>query len=258
MLDSLGKSTHPALGSFGSDINVAVVGASGGLGRALVERLADTENVARVVSLSRRPSNEHAANILSLHLDLEDEGSIEAAARCIEDELKTLDLVIVAAGVLHRGAQVQPERTWRALDANALDYVYRINAIGPALVAKHFLPLLSTRKKSVFAALSARVGSIEDNYLGGWHSYRASKAALNMLVRTFSIELARKNPAAICAALHPGTVDTDLSKPFQRNVAKNKLKSPLNSAEHLIKVIDALTPDDSGCLFAWDGMKIPF
>ena len=105
-------------------------------------------------------------------------------------------------------------------------HLYQINAIGPAMVAKHFLPLLSKRRKAVFAALSARVGSIGDNRLGGWHSYRASKAALNMLIKTMSIELARRNPDALIVGLHPGTVDTPLSEPFQRNVADGKLFTP--------------------------------
>ena len=258
MLDSSVKSTSSPLSSFGSDINVAVIGASGGLGRALVQQLSQTEKVAHVISLSRQSGDDTMESSASLYLDLESEESIEVAARRIEGDFKSLDLVIVATGILHQGAQIQPERTWRSLDAKALDRVLRVNAIGPAMVAKHFLPLLSTRNKSVFAAISARVGSIEDNYLGGWHSYRASKAALNMLIRTFSVELARKNPSAVCAALHPGTVDTSLSKPFQRNVAKDKLKAPSDSAQHLIKVIDALTPDDSGGLFAWDGQRIPF
>jgi len=134
---------------------------------------------------------------------------------------------------------------------------YRINAIGPALVAKHFLPLLTRERKAMFAALSARVGSIEDNQLGGWHAYRASKAALNMLLKTLSIELARQNPTAICVGLHPGTVDTRLSGPFQRGVPEGKLFSPQKSARHLLNVLDTLSPEQSGQIFAWDGQRIP-
>jgi len=134
---------------------------------------------------------------------------------------------------------------------------YRINAIGPALVAKHFLPLLTRERKAMFAALSARVGSIEDNQLGGWHAYRASKAALNMLLKTLSIELARQNPTAICVGLHPGTVDTRLSEPFQRGVPEGKLFSPQKSARHLLNVFDTLSPEQSGQIFAWDGQRIP-
>ena len=133
---------------------------------------------------------------------------------------------------------------------------YQINAIGPALVAKHFLPLLATDRKAVFAALSARVGSIGNNRLGGWYAYRASKAALNMILKTLSIELARRNPSAICVGLHPGTVDTRLSGPFQRGVPGDKLFSPHRSAPCLLKVINALSPGQSGRVLAWDGKPI--
>jgi NAD(P)-dependent dehydrogenase (short-subunit alcohol dehydrogenase family) len=129
--------------------------------------------------------------------------------------------------------------------------------VGPALVAKHFLPLLPRQGRSVFAALSARVGSIGDNRLGGWHSYRASKAALNMLIKNASIELARTRPDAVIVGLHPGTVDTGLSKPFQRGVAHNKLFTPEYCAERLIAVTDGLTRDDTGHVFAWDGARVP-
>jgi len=138
-----------------------------------------------------------------------------------------------------------------------MERAFRINTIGPALVAKHFLPLLSKDRKAVFAALSARVGSISDNRLGGWHAYRASKAALNMMIRTLSIELARQKPKALCVGLHPGTVDTDLSKPFQARVAKDKLFSPAHSARCLLTVLDGLGPEENGGVFAWDGGRVP-
>jgi NAD(P)-dependent dehydrogenase (short-subunit alcohol dehydrogenase family) len=136
--------------------------------------------------------------------------------------------------------------------------VYAANAIGPALIAKHCLPRLPRDRRAVFAVLSARVGSIGDNRLGGWHSYRASKAALNMLVRNFAIELERSNPRAVVAALHPGTVDSRLSAPFQRRVAPGRLFSPDQAAGHLLAVIDKLTPADSGGLFAWNGERLPW
>ena len=135
---------------------------------------------------------------------------------------------------------------------------FRLNTTGPALVAKHFLPLLARDRKAAFAALSARVGSIEDNGLGGWYAYRASKAALNMAIKTLSIELARRYPLALCVGLHPGTVDTALSKPFQAGVPQERLFSPAQSARHLLSVLDELTAEDSGKLFAWDGRRIPF
>ena len=178
--------------------------------------------------------------------------------RRLKDEGRVLDLVIVATGILHDGPDLRPEKTWRSLDASALERVYRINTIGPALIAKHLLPSLAPDRKSVFAALSARVGSISDNRLGGWHAYRASKAALNMLIKTFAIELARRNPKALCVGLHPGTVDTKLSRPFQSNVPKPKLFDVDFVASRLLSVLDRLTPEDSGKLFAWDGQRIPF
>ena len=136
--------------------------------------------------------------------------------------------------------------------------VFRINTIGPALLAKHFLPLLRRDKKSAFAAISARVGSIGDNRLGGWASYRASKAALNMLLRTFSIEQARVNKNSVVVGLHPGTTDTGLSRPFQGNVPEGKLFTPAFVAERLLGVLDGLTPDATGQVFAWDGKRIEY
>jgi NAD(P)-dependent dehydrogenase (short-subunit alcohol dehydrogenase family) len=245
------------LGSFGADLNVVVVGASGGIGRALTNILTPNAAVTRIIACSRSGLVPEHFKVRHQSLDLEDEATIANAAEAAQADAAALDLVIVASGILHAGDALHPEKTWRALDGAALEQVYRINTVGPALVAKHFLPLLARDRKSVFAALSARVGSISDNQLGGWHAYRASKAALNMLVRTFAIELARRNPHAICVGLHPGTVDTGLSAPFQANVAEGKLFTPDFAAAHLLEVVDRLTPEDSGNVFAWDGQLIP-
>jgi NAD(P)-dependent dehydrogenase (short-subunit alcohol dehydrogenase family) len=166
-------------------------------------------------------------------------------------------LVIIATGALQGPGFPQPEKTYRALDPAALMESFRLNTVGPALVAKHLLPLMAPRGKTVFAALSARVGSIGDNRAGGWHAYRASKAALNMILRNLAIETARRNPHAICVGLHPGTVDTGLSRPFQRGLAEGQLFTPETSARHLLTVIDALTPADSGRVLAWDGQTVP-
>ncbi len=243
-----------ALHSFGAGMRAVAVGASGGIGRALTTKLAETPAVAHILACSRsRPAIDHPK--VGFHpLDLLDEATIAAAAGT---QARPLDLVLVATGILHDGQALRPERTWRALDPAALEHAYRINAIGPALVAKHFLPLLAQGRKSVFAALSARVGSIGDNRQGGWHAYRASKAALNMLLRTFAIELARRNPAAICVGLHPGTVATPLSAPFQSGVPEGRLFTPSFAASRLLQVVDGLTQADSGGVFAWDGQPIP-
>lgn len=245
---------QPALQSFADGLKAVVIGASGGIGGAFTRILADHPKVGSVLACTRSGRVYEHEKVGRFRLDLEDEGSIEAAAEAAGCDL---DLVIVAAGILH-GAGFAPEKTWRTLDPQALETVFRINAIGPALAAKHFVPRIARARKSVFAALSARVGSIEDNQLGGWHSYRASKAALNMLLKNFAIEVARTNKQAICVGLHPGTVDSGLSKPFQGNVPAEKLFTPDHAATCLLEVLDHLTPEDSGRLFAWDGARIPF
>ena len=194
-----------------------------------------------------------AAKILPFAFDLSKEASIAQAAKAIG----TLDLIIIATGMLHH-ENVQPEKSYRGQSAEAYARAFAINATGPALIAKHFLPLLPRDRRAVFAALSARVSSVSDNRLGGWHAYRASKAALNMIVRNFAIELARTHPQTIAVTLHPGTVDTALSQPFQGNVAEGTLFTPDYSAARLLTVIDGLTPENSGNLFAWDGQQIAF
>lgn len=224
--------------------SAVVIGATGGLGRAVTRALAASGRFAAVHALSRSETG----------FDLEDEPAIAAAAARVADGPAPA-LVFVATGVLHHG--FEPERSWRALDADHLLRDYRINAVGPALVAKHFLPLLPRDRRAVFAALSARVGSISDNRLGGWHSYRASKAALNMLLRNLAVEAGRSHPQAVIAGLHPGTVDTDLSAPFQRGVKPETLFTADYSAERLLAVIEQLTPADSGGVFAWDGRQVP-
>ncbi|MDX1540365.1 MAG: SDR family NAD(P)-dependent oxidoreductase [Geminicoccaceae bacterium] len=248
----------PSLNSFEPGLRAVVVGASGGIGRALTLALAADPAVDRVLALSRQAVGLDQAAVQSAGLDAADEASVERAAKVTRDRLGDIDLVLVAIGVLQDEARgIRPERTWRAIEPEPMLEVFQTNTVGPALIAKHFLPLLARDRKSVLAALSARVGSIADNRLGGWHSYRASKAALNMLIRCFAIELARRNPSALCVGLHPGTVDTALSAPFQANVTAGRLFEPATAAGHLLGVIDRLEPGDSGGVFAWDGERIP-
>jgi len=245
-----------ALYSFNAPMRVALFGASGGIGAAMLERLAQYERIGEIFAGSRAANAAARQNVTTFEFDLTREDTIaDAAARMSIDG--PLDLVLVTTGVLH-DASIQPEKTWREFSADGFANAFAVNATGPALIAKHMLPLLARDRKAVFAALSARVGSIEDNRLGGWASYRASKAALHQIVRTCAIELARKNKTAVCVALHPGTVDTALSVPFQRGVAADKLFTPAYSAECLLAVIDTLTPMQSGQAFAWDGAPIPF
>jgi NAD(P)-dependent dehydrogenase (short-subunit alcohol dehydrogenase family) len=245
------------LASFGAGLNTVVVGASGSIGGAFADLFGDCCAVNTVIRLSRTKKPSSPAGAPWFPLDLEDEGSIADAADSIRQSFGPLHLVIVATGTLHDRDGLQPEKSWRALGADAMEKAYRINAVGPAIVAKHFLPLLPVDRKSAFAALSARVGSIGDNKLGGWHAYRASKAALNMIIKTLSIELARRNPKALCVGLHPGTVDTGLSRPFQRSVPEGKLFTPRQSARFLLDVLDGLSIEQSGQIFAWDGQPIP-
>ncbi len=228
-----------------------VVGASGGIGKALSVALADRG--ALVHALSRRGVATDA-RLVPGTIDIEDETSIANAASALRDE-GPLDLVFVATGLLH-AAGVVPEKSYRQLSGASFERYFAVNATGPALVAKHFLPLLRKDRASVFAALSARVGSIGDNRLGGWHGYRASKAALNMIVKTLAIELVRTHPLAACVALHPGTVATELSQPFQRGVQPDKLFTAEVAAGHLLDVIAGLSPSDSGGILAWDGTTI--
>lgn len=223
--------------------SAVVIGASGGIGNALVEALRDEEVAVRGFARAFAGPD---------HLDLCDDASIAAAALNLAAPPA---LVIVATGLLHDGEH-RPEKSMAELDAAALARQFAVNAIGPALVAKHFLPRQPRTGRTVFAVLSARVGSISDNRLGGWYGYRASKAALNQLVRTLAVEQRRRNDRSIVVALHPGTVDTPLSQPFQSGVAADQLFAPARAAVQLLDVIDALKPADSGKLFGWDGAEI--
>ncbi len=217
-----------------------VVGASGGLGAALATALEMSGTVT--TRLSRRDDG----------LDLTDEDSITAAIARLRQPPR---LVLVATGLLHDG-DVRPEKSLSALDPARLARSFAVNAIGPALLAKHLLLRMPREGRSVFAVLSARVGSIADNRLGGWYGYRASKAALNQLIRTAAIEQRRRAPDSIVVALHPGTVATGLSAPFRGGA--ERVFTPEEAAAHLLDVVAGLRPADSGGFYAWDGAPIPF
>ncbi len=245
------------LESFTNAANVVVAGATGGIGRALVEALLADPRVASVNALSRTAPGIRDERLRVHTVDFADESSIASAAEACADR-GPVDLVIVATGILHRDPCLSPEKRIADVGEQAMSEVFRINTIIPALLAKHFLPRLRRDAKSAFAAISARVGSIGDNRLGGWVSYRASKAALNMVMKTFSIEHARSHSESIVVTLHPGTTDTALSKPFQRSVPEGKLFTPAFVAERLLDVLDGLSADDSGGFFAWDGARIEY
>ncbi len=222
-------------------MSAVVIGAAGGIGAALADHLDRQGRPATRIGRGTSPG-----------LDLLDEDSIAAAAKAIGPGLT---LVIDATGFLHDD-RFQPEKSLRQIDPAHFARSFAINATGPALLMKHFLPLLARDERAVFATLSARVGSISDNRLGGWHAYRASKAALNQIVRTAAIELARTRKMAICVALHPGTVATPLSAPFAKSGLE--VRTPAEAAARLLAVIDALVPAQSGTLIDQAGEQIPF
>lgn len=227
-----------------------VVGAGGGLGAALLARLQQQGAYARVLGLGR--SSE-------VRIDYADEASLGAAAQSVADLCTgsglELRLLLVATGFLH-GESGQPERGWSHLDAAYLNHVFMVNTLGPALLIKHFFPLLPRQGRCVAGFVSAKVGSIGDNALGGWYGYRASKAALNQLVKTASIELTRRNRESVCVALHPGTVDTPLSQPFAKTGLQ--VRPPHEAASDLLGVIDGLRPADTGTLVDYQGQRLPF
>ncbi|MCK0128260.1 SDR family NAD(P)-dependent oxidoreductase [Erythrobacter sp. F6033] len=232
----------------------AIFGSTGGIGRALCTALA--KGGCETVYCGSRGGIEPAGpGFDTFQFDLEDESSIKAAA----DKMKARppDCVIVATGLLTLPDGRGPERTYKRLDADTMSRVLALNTIGPAIIAKHMLPLMRRNDRFVFAALSARVGSISDNGLGGWHSYRASKAALNMLLKNFALEIGRTHKQGIIAGLHPGTVDSALSEPFQSNLPDGQLTEPSDAAVNLLTVLAELTPADSGKVFDFKGEVVP-
>ncbi|MCE4226214.1 SDR family NAD(P)-dependent oxidoreductase [Methylobacterium sp. C25] len=234
--------------------NAVVIGASGGIGRAFTQAIADSDAYETVFALSRSDVS-LPAPIRSATIDVTNEASVAAAAQATA-AAGQIGLVVVASGILH-GTDIKPEKAIRVLDPAAMAAVFAVNTIGPALVAKHFVPLMQRSGRSVFAALSARVGSIEDNRLGGWYAYRASKAALNQILCTLSIEAARTHPDTIIVGLHPGTVRTALSHPFRPDEGTPGVFTPEESAAYLMRVLDGLSAADSGKVFAWDGTVVP-
>ena len=231
-----------------------VVGASGGIGKAFCQQLRADVRFSRVLGFSRTPTDSS-----ELAVDITSENSVQDAAASVAAVMAEtslpLRLVVVATGFLH-GQGHQPERALRQLDVAHMQHAFAVNVIGPALLMKHFLPMLAPQGKSAFAALSARVGSIEDNRLGGWYSYRSCKAALNQMLHTAAIELQRSRPQALCVALHPGTVATHLSSPFAKNGLD--LQTPAQSAQRLLSVLDSLPSNATGGFFDHLGLKIPW
>jgi NAD(P)-dependent dehydrogenase (short-subunit alcohol dehydrogenase family) len=239
-------STSLTLDSFPPGGLAVVAGATGGIGRAMAEALEASGRFAAVIRAARQGDPP---------LDVTDEATVARLAASLRADGRPLRLVVAATGFLHGGGAA-PEKALRELDAARLAHSFAVNAIGPALLMKHLLPLLPREGKSVYAAISARVGSIADNHLGGWYGYRASKAALNQFVRTAAVEIARSRPAAVCVALHPGTTDTALSAPFSR--AGLEVRPPAVAAGDLLAVIDRLNAADTGSFLDHRGNTIPW
>jgi NAD(P)-dependent dehydrogenase (short-subunit alcohol dehydrogenase family) len=240
-----------------------VVGGGQGIGLGFVRQLLANTEIERVYATYRRW--ESATELLAisdarlscLQMDITDESQIAAVIHKIQSEMATLHYVINSAGVLHEG-EMQPEKSLRQIDSERLIRYFQVNSIGAILLFKHVQPLLKHPHRSILATISAKVGSIGDNQIGGWYGYRASKAALNMFVRNTAIEYKRTCPQAIVVALHPGTTDTRLSLPFQRNVPPEKLFSVDRTVAQLFTVIDRLESQDSGEFFSWDGSRLPW
>ncbi|WP_236146333.1 SDR family NAD(P)-dependent oxidoreductase [Leptolyngbya iicbica] len=244
--------------------NALVVGASQGIGLGFVRHLLADDRFHRVFATYRQP--ETATDLLALQnhpklhcltLEATEEGEVAQLAAKIQAQAAGLDLVVNCVGVLHQGS-LQPEKSLRQIDVDQLMQYFQINSVPGILLAKHLQSLLRQEGRTVFANLSAKIGSIEDNRLGGWYGYRASKAALNMLLKTAAIEYGRKNPHTVILALHPGTTDTRLSEPFQRNVPPGKLFSIDRTVTQLLTIIDNATEADNGAFFSWDGSRLPW
>jgi NAD(P)-dependent dehydrogenase (short-subunit alcohol dehydrogenase family) len=248
-------------------INALIVGANRGIGLGFVQHLLQQSlpPVDRLFATYRtEPTAEldaialqHSDRLDLLPMDITDEAQIAAGIAQIKQQVDRLHLVIYCVGFLHEG-DIQPEKSLQQIQAESLLRYFQVNSIGAVLLAKHLLPLIKHGDRSVLASISAKVGSIGDNQLGGWYGYRASKAALNMLMRTVAIEYSRKSPKTLVVMLHPGTTDTQLSQPFQRNVPPEKLFSIDRTVSQLLTVIAGLQPDDSGQFFSWDGSRLPW
>lgn len=245
-----------------------VQGASRGIGLGFCEKLLASGRFSRVYATGRHASHSegladlgrrYPGSVVALDVDITSESDIRSAAEEVGRHESRLDLVLNVSGVLHDGDRgMRPEKRLEDIDVDNLEHSFRVNAFGPILMAKHFHRLLHHDDKAVFASLSARVGSIEDNGLGGWYAYRAAKAAQNQFSRAAAIELGRRARRVVVLSLHPGTTDTNLSEPFQARVPEGKLFSVDFVTDRLLGIINAAGPDDSGGFFAWDGQPIPW
>jgi NAD(P)-dependent dehydrogenase (short-subunit alcohol dehydrogenase family) len=239
-------------------LNVAVFGSSGAIGKEFVNSFLNTECIGNIFSFSRSKTHFNNDKIKERYINYDDENTLIEAADFVGKNSTLgmgLDMVIVASGILYE-KNIMPEKSLRDLSLESFQRLFLVNAIFPSLIAKHFITLMNKEKKSVFALLSAKVGSISDNSLGGWYAYRASKAALNMIIKNISLEVQRKNNNMIVVGLHPGTVDSKLSKPFQNNLDQSKIFTPEYSVQKMLEVMKDLDSSHSGKYWSWDGSEI--
>ncbi|WP_088893009.1 SDR family NAD(P)-dependent oxidoreductase [Leptolyngbya ohadii] len=257
-----------------NSINALIVGANRGIGFGFVQKLLQDDRIDypeggtathRLFAAHREPvtpelsqlAAQYPDRLILVPMDVTDEDAIAAGIQQIRESVNQLHLVIYCVGLLHN-EEIQPEKGLQQITTEPLLRYFQVNSIGAILLAKHLLPLLKHSEPSVFASISAKVGSIGDNQLGGWYGYRASKAALNMFMKNAAIEYSRKSPKTIVALLHPGTTDTRLSQPFQRNVPPEKLFSVDRTVSQLLAVINSLQIENSGQFFSWDGSELPW
>lgn len=249
-----------------TDANALVVGATQGIGLEFTRQLLQNDAVAYVFATYRSDNTAdnlfvlraaHPNRLRCIQMDVTDEATIISGLAQVKQTVDELHLAINCVGLLHNEQQ-QPEKALRHLEADKLLNYFHVNSVGPALLAKNLMPLFKHKTPALFATISAKVGSIGDNRLGGWYGYRASKAALNMLLKTAAIEYSRRHPNTTIVMLHPGTTDTELSKPFQRGVPEGKLFSTERTVSQLLAVLDNVKPEDNGEFFAWDGSRLPW
>ncbi len=233
---------------------IAIIGSGGAIGAALVNHYSGMDEVEAVYAFSRKKQSFASDKVISHVLDYYDESSLSSSAKSLSDT-GGLDLIIVTTGILHND-ELMPEKALKDLSFDKFDTIFKIDVAVPALLTKHFVDQLHRDRRAMMVLLTARLGSISDNYLGGWYSYRSAKSALNMFIKTASIEVSRRYKERMVVGIHPGTVDTPLSKPFSASIDPNKVFTPHQSAEYVSQVIDHLTVEDSGRLFAWDGQEI--
>jgi NAD(P)-dependent dehydrogenase (short-subunit alcohol dehydrogenase family) len=244
-------------------ISALVVGGGRGIGLGFVNQFLARTDLERVYATYRRP--ESATELLAIQdsrlqcfqMDITIEAQIATVIQQIQVQTTSLHYVINCVGVLHEG-EMQPEKSLRSINSDQLLRYFQVNSVGAMLIFKQVQPLLKHQNRSILATISAKVGSIGDNQIGGWYGYRASKSALNMFMHTAAIEYKRTCPQAILVALHPGTTDTQLSLPFQRNVPPEKLFSVDRTVSQLLAVIDRLEASNSGEFLSWDGSQLPW